>query len=307
MHILILGGQGFLGKALQSRWVKHAELTILDPQPPADPIPGVVYIQDLIQNAPSVLPKWGNYTHVIHLVSQSLPNVFTPIHDIQNDLLPTLEFLEALPIHSALQHFVFLSSGGAVYGEGSSLSFDETHLLQPQSSYGIIKGAIEHYINLYAASKGFTATILRPGNIYGPGIRGPRNQNAPYVFLQAMKNGLPINIWGNGSASKDYVYLEDVAEVLEASLLRKSDGVFNIGTGKATSVLELISLLEKVSGLKAHCCFLPAFNTDVPFLSLSAKKAGSILNWYARTSLEAGLSRLWEDLSSLPPTPYHRL
>jgi UDP-glucose 4-epimerase len=301
MHILILGGQGFLGKALQTRWAQHAEITILDPQPPVDPLPGIVYIKDSIQNAATVLPQWGNYTHVIHLVSQSLPNVFTPIQDVQNDLLHTLAFLEALPTYSALQHFVFLSSGGAVYGVGAAQAVAETQLLMPRSSYGIIKGAMEHYINLYATIKGFTATFLRPGNIYGPGIRGPRNQNAPYVFLQAMKQNLPVKIWGDGSAGKDYIYLSDVAAAVEASLLRKPVGVFNLGTGKATSVLELIDLLEKVSGLKADRHFLPALNTDVTFLALNSKKAEAMLDWQPITTLEAGLSRLWEDLNSTMP------
>jgi len=295
-HVLLLGGEGFIGRGLQLKLAGKVNLTVLDRSKPQNPINDVTYIQADLAMASEALSEWGRFSHIVHLVSRALPNQFSPEHDIRTDVLDTLALLESLPNNGTLKQCLFLSSGGAIYGNGGGLAIHESQALYPQSSYGIVKGTIEQYINVYAKRKGFLATHLRPGNIYGPGLRGTRQQNAVYVFIRAILKGEPIEVWGDGSAIKDYVFLNDVTEAIALALANPTQGAFNIGTGKAVSVKELIQCIEWVTGKMAQVHYTRALSTDVQRVVLDSTKAANAFGWKPQTELKEGIKAVWDDL-----------
>ena len=150
---------------------------------------------------------------VLHLVSTTLPKSSNddPIYDVQSNVVATLQMLNAMVAHN-VRKIVFISSGGTVYGNPMYLPIDEKHPTDPLVSYGITKLAIEKYLQMYSHLYGIRAITLRVANPYGERQRIETAQGAVGVFLHHALKGLPIEIWGDGSVTRDYIHVSDVAE-----------------------------------------------------------------------------------------------
>jgi UDP-glucose 4-epimerase len=180
--------------------------------------------------------------------------------------------------------FVNISTGGAIYGE-TPVCADETISVDPPSNYGRFKAKAEKLVE----SSDFRAVTLRLANIYGPRQRKDLEGGVIAIFIACWKRGEPITVFGDGSYERDYVYVADVVESVVAALSGTHAGVFNIGTGVATSVNELVSALASVLGPPPGILKAPARPGEVLRGCVDPSKAGAEGLWRPKTSLAAGL------------------
>ena len=238
---------------------------------------------------------------VFHLAWATIHEVSNrdPAGDVTTNLLPTLELLETCKL-SDVQKVVFASSGGTVYGPAQSLPIPEDHPLCPVNSYGITKLAVEKYLEMYRHLYGLEYAALRPSVPYGPRQNPLARQGAVPVFLYRVARGLPIDIWGDGSVTRDFFYVTDLVEAFIKVAFRKQPTehrVFNVGGGREISLLQLVRLVEETVGRKAEVDFQAARPFDAPRVLLDTRLAEDELDWRPTVSLQEGLARTWHWMS----------
>jgi UDP-glucose 4-epimerase len=228
---------------------------------------------------------------VLHLVSTTLPKSSNddPIFDVQSNLVATLQLLNAM-VAKKVRKIVFISSGGTVYGNPAYLPIDENHPTEPKVSYGITKLAIEKYLLMYQQLHGIKANILRVANPFGERQRVETAQGAVGVFLSRAIQNLPLEIWGDGSVTRDYIYVSDVAEAFARAVeYEGSKSIFNISSGVGTSLNDLIRLIEHVLGREVVCNYRQGRSFDVPISVLANSLAQQELGWLPRVPLKEGV------------------
>ncbi|SFA70495.1 UDP-glucose 4-epimerase [Pseudomonas sp. NFIX10] len=297
MKILIFGGGGFIGSAIADRLLADGhslrifERPRVEPYRKFEPTESVEWVTGDLMSTHDVSEAVDGMDAVLHLVSTTLPKTSNddPIYDVQTNLVATLQMLNAM-VEKGISRILFISSGGTVYGAPNYLPVDEAHPTDPQVSYGITKLAIEKYILMYQHLHGIKATVLRVTNPYGERQRVETAQGAVGVFLSRALKNESIQIWGDGSVTRDYVYVSDVAEAFALAL--KYDGphsVFNISSGSGVSINELIERIETVVGDTIDKQYLPGRPYDVPVSVLDNGLAARELKWAPKVRLEEGL------------------
>ena len=184
-----------------------------------------------------------------------------------------------------------LSSGGAGYGEQMEFPAKEGHLLQPLSPYGVSKVSVELYLHFYGKTHGLDYTILRYANIYGPRQDPLGEAGVVAIFTNAMFDGKQPIINGDGAQTRDYTYVGDVVEANLFSLSKGSGEAFNIGTGIETDVNELAQKLRGLIGYKGEITHGPAKSGEQKRSVIDPSKAGNMLGWKPKVSINEGLKR----------------
>lgn len=296
MRCLILGAGGFIGQQLLlTLHSMRVEVIVYDR-------PSV--ISDLQARFPGIKCVAGNFATehrwqkllrgvdvCFHLISTMLPKTSNdaPITDVSENLIGTLHLLEAAR-HSRPK-IIFTSSGGTIYGPPSMECIKEDHATNPLCSYGITKLAIEKYLHLYQHLHDISSVVLRIANPYGPGQKPDAIQGVIAVFMGRVLQNDTVNIWGDGSVVRDYVFVGDVVDaLLSAAEYTGPQMTFNIGSGIGYSLQEILRLTEFVTNKKAQVIYLAARNFDIPKSILDISSAKAELNWSPTTSLEKGLA-----------------
>lgn len=296
---LVLGGAGFIGSHLAEALLQAGHRVRIFDRPHLDRLPGFlqrpefeVFTGDFL-NPRSLSPALEGSEIVFHLVSTTLPKTSNdnPMYDVESNVMGTLRLLE-LCRQQRVRKMVFASSGGTVYGVPRSVPIDESHPTDPTCSYGIHKLAIEKYLQLNHRLHGLDYCVVRPANLYGPRQRLDVAQGAVAVFLDRALRGQPIQLWGDGSVVRDYLYVGDAAEALvKAAAYQGEPKVFNLGSGVGTSLRQLIKEIEALLGRALAVEYAAARALDVPANVLDASLAARHLGWTARTPLAEGLRR----------------
>jgi UDP-glucose 4-epimerase len=302
MKIIIFGGGGFIGSTIADRLLLDGhELRIFE-RPRVAPYrkfaesERVEWIAGDFSSTHDVSDAIRGVDVVLHLVSTTLPKNSNddPIYDVQSNLVATLQMLNAMVAHN-VRKIVFISSGGTVYGNPMYLPIDEKHPTDPLVSYGITKLAIEKYLKMYSLLHGISAITLRVANPYGERQRIETAQGAVGVFLHHALKGLPIEIWGDGSVTRDYIHVSDVAEAFVRAVgYSGARSCFNISFGAGTSLNELVDMLEDVLGKPVERRYLPGRPFDVPVSVLSNDLARDELEWAPSISMRCGIVRVAE-------------
>lgn len=299
MKIAIFGGGGFIGSAIADRLLKDGHQLKIFERPRVPPYreftahEQVEWVTGDLMSTHDVAEVLDGVDTVLHLVSTTLPKSSNddPIYDVQTNLIATLQMLN-LMVSKGIRKIVFISSGGTVYGPPTYLPIDELHPTEPQVSYGITKLMIEKYLLMYQHLHGIKANILRVTNPYGERQRVETAQGAVGVFLSKALKDQPIDIWGDGSVTRDYIHVSDVAEAFaKATTYDGPESVFNISSGNGTSLNELVASLEKVIGKDIQRNYLPGRPFDVPTSVLCNERAARELQWKPVVDLESGLRR----------------
>lgn len=299
MRVLLIGGGGFIGSTVADRLLREGhELRVLE-RPRVAPyrafLPGetVEWRAGDIESGSDLGAAVEGMDAVMHFASTTLPKNSSedPAFDVQSNLVPAIRLLESMATAGA-RRIVFISSGGTVYGPPRYLPVDEEHPTNPIVSYGVVKLAIEKYLLLFERMRGIRPVILRVANPYGERQRPETAQGAVGVFLNRALRGEPIEIWGDGTTTRDYVYIGDVAEAFASALTYEGkERVFNIGSGRGESLNELVDALETTLGRPIERRYLPARPFDVPSSVLSCELARRELGWSAKTGLREGLAK----------------
>lgn len=299
MKVVIFGGGGFIGSAVTDRLLAqgHAirifERSDVTPYRSFGESESVEWIKGDFLNSSHVMEAIDQTDVVVHLVSTTLPmnsNV-NPVYDVQSNIVATLQLLGAM-VERNVKKIVFISSGGTVYGKPRYTPINETHPTDPLVSYGITKLAIEKYLLMYQHLHAIKPVILRVANPFGERQRVATAQGAVGVFLHRALKREQINVWGDGSVTRDYVHISDVADAfLKAIEYSGQESIFNIGSGRGTTLNELLVTIEKCLGTDVARHYSAGRSFDVPVNVLDISLAVRELGWRPQVSLQDGITR----------------
>jgi UDP-glucose 4-epimerase len=240
---------------------------------------------------------------VFHLMSTTVPatSQADPAGDLESNVLGTVRMLDEA-LRSGVRRIIFASSGGTVYGVADGKNFTENSPTRPITAYGTGKLAIENYLELYRRLHGMEYVILRIANAYGE--RQPPSDVHGVVarFLQNAIRGQELRVFGDGSAMRDFVHVEDVIRAFLAALSHDGEKrLFNIGTERGTSLNQLIDIIEQVVGHSLPRQYLPPRAFDVPWNVLDASLARAQLDWQPQVDLLDGIGRTHRSMLNEEP------
>lgn len=220
-------------------------------------------------------------------------SVKDPAYDARNNIIGTINILEA-SARTDVKKVIFISSGGAIYGEQDYFPADEAHPTRPLSPYGIAKLTGEKYLYFYHKTYGLNFISLRYANIYGP-RQNPRGEAGVIAIFASklLKNEQPI-INGDGKQTRDYVYVSDVVDANIKAMEFNGCDYFNIGTGLETDVNELFHKLKHLTKSKAKEVHGPVKPGEQLRSVLNNNKAKQLLNWFPKINLDQGLKQTVE-------------
>jgi UDP-glucose 4-epimerase len=230
---------------------------------------------------------------VVHLAAQAAVarSVADPVFDATVNVVGTAALLEACRRHG-VGRVVYISTGGAAYGDTDMLPTPEDHPARSASPYGVSKVAAERYLECWAGMTGGTALTLRLANVYGPRQSPHGEAGVVAIFSHRLLAGEPCVVFGDGEQTRDYVYVEDVADAVARALVRtEATGVANIGTGIETTVNELYRRLAAAAGVSRPARHAPPRGGEQRRSALDASRAKALLGWTPATSLDDGLER----------------
>lgn len=308
IRFLLLGGAGFIGSHLCDALLSAGHSVRLFDRPGVPPYrvfgagERLEWIQADFNSATEVERAVLDCQVVFHLVSTTLPKSSNddPVYDIESNVVGSLRLLEAAR-HAGVQKIIFLSSGGTVYGVPQVVPISEFHPTDPVSSYGIGKLTIEKYLHLYEVLHGMNYCVLRLANPFGERQRVNASQGAIAVFLNRAIHMQAIEIWGDGSIVRDYIYIADVVDALiAAAFYPGSERLFNIGSGHGKSLNDILVAIEELLGRPIARTYLPGRTFDVSANVLDITHALKHLVWSPKVSFEVGLARALRALSDTP-------
>ena len=298
MRVLVTGGTGFIGSHVIEHLVqKGHEVTSLSlsSRLPARLSSSVQVVHGNLMDKRILDSCLKEVECIVHLAWSSLPHstIECPDVDIEQNVLSSVALLEQAHKYG-VEKAVFLSSGGTVYGISDELPIHEEHPCAPICSYGITKAATENFFKLYHQVYGMNGAVLRVSNVYGPRHKASSGQGVVGVWLDHCMRREPIEVFGDGGVIRDYIYVTDVAKAVVAAVEKnQSLGVLNIGTGKGTSLQELLNFMEGVIGFIPEVRFSPQRVFDVPENILDASRAKTSLDWEPLVGLPEGIELTW--------------
>jgi len=220
-------------------------------------------------------------------------SVADPLFDARTNILGTISLLEAAR-HAGVRKVLFVSSGGAAYGEQETFPAPETHPTWPVSPYGVSKRSGELYCHFYQAEYGMPFVAFRYANVYGPRQDPHGEAGVVAIFSGRMLRGEPVTVNGDGKQTRDYVFVGDVARMSLLALERDATGPVNIGTGRETDVNELAAMMLEVSGSRSEVRHGPAKGGEQRRSVIDIRRAGEVFGWRPEVSLRDGLARTVE-------------
>jgi UDP-glucose 4-epimerase len=305
--VLVSGGAGFIGSHVADGFLAAGwDVTVLDnlSRGRQAQVPRAATFRQMDAGSLEAreLVAAGGFEVLCHLAAQIdvRVSVSDPILDAEENLLALLNLLEGGRA-GGLKRVVFSSSGGVVYGEGTP-PHKETNPKLPISPYGVTKLASEFYLHVYRTLYGLEALCLRYANVYGPRQDPHGEAGVVAIFGNRLRTTKPITIYGNGSQTRDYVYVGDVARanLLAATVaVPVADGTidpwgFNIGTGTETSVTQLAETMMAATGRKVPIEYAEARAGELQRSYLSIGKAAKVLGWTPDVALHEGLRRTYD-------------
>lgn len=220
-------------------------------------------------------------------------SVREPVYDARVNVLGTLNLLD-LCIADGVERFMFSSTGGAVYGDLERFPADESHPIRPLSPYGASKGAVELYLGVYSQVKNLPVTIFRYPNVYGPRQSARGEAGVVAIFSQMMLKGQSPRIFGDGSKTRDYVFVRDIIRANLMALDGKVDGLFNLGWGIEVTDFEIFEAVRRVVGTDLEPIYDRVRPGEVYRVVLDASRAKSALGWEPEVRLEDGVKEAVE-------------
>jgi UDP-glucose 4-epimerase len=302
-RVLITGGNGFIGSHIADRFVANGwEVFVLGQgSRPSNPLPddsrvirGRVGDRALLEQIFSL-----GLDGVVHSACSTFPTSSNEdkMTDVRTNLVESLELFECC-VKYKIPKLIFASSGGAIYGIPKQLPLPEESPTNPICSYGIVKLALEKYLELYRELHGLNYVSLRISNPYGPRQNPNGKQGVISVFASRMLQNKPLTLWGKGDAVRDFVHVRDIARLFYLAMTSKEQGVFNAGSGVGISINDLIGMMSIELGVVPNIIRLEARQADVPATVLSCRKARNSFGWVPQIPIEQGIREVGAWLSN---------
>ena len=295
MNILVTGGAGFIGSALVARLVGAGHRVTAVDDCSAGSASRVCAGAGFHRADVATSALAGAFAScapeaVVHLAART--RVAGPPARLAQEAAANVRGTRNVLAHCAaggVRHFVFASSGGALYGDGAPLPTPEDRPPAPVSPYGASKAAGEAWVMALGRRAGMRCTILRYANVYGPGRPGHASPDVVTAFARAMLAGARPVVYGDGRSVRDYVHVDDAVEAAVLALAAGRAGVFNIGTGTARSVAEVFEALAAAAGYEGEPVHAPARPGELARSCLDARLAARALGWRPRVAFAEGV------------------
>jgi UDP-glucose 4-epimerase len=297
--VVVTGGAGFIGSHIVDKLVarKH-EVHIIDDLSSGsrDNVahhPQVkLHVVDIRSNEARESVEKLAPDFVVHAAAQVSVRVSMDQPALDTDLNVTglVNILAALKNQKGA-HVVFLSSGGAIYGEQVAFPAKEDHPIKPESVYGLSKRVGEEYLEFWSRTWGVTSTALRLSNVYGPRQNPHGEAGVVAIFCEKLLAGKSITINGSGEQTRDFVFVEDVAEAVGRAVETRVAGEFNIGTAKETSVTALAEQLRALTAPSAEIIYAEAKPGEQMRSCIDNSAAKAKFSWSPKVDFEQGLKQ----------------
>ena len=295
--VLVTGGAGFIGSRLTNTLVDNTDVTVYDSLTTGDratvPEKAALIEADIREEATleGAIADADVVFHEAALVSVA-QSIEAPRASHSTTATGTLNVLEAARKHDTS---VVLASSAAIYGQPETIPIDEAHPKTPTSPYGLDKLAADHYARLYHEHYGLETIALRYFNVYGPGQTGGDYAGVISVFIEQALNGEPITVHGDGTQTRDFVFVEDVVEAnLVAARTTHVGEAYNIGTGESVTIRELAELIRDITDAESEIVHTEPRDGDIEHSEADISKATEQLEFEPTVPLREGLERTIE-------------
>jgi UDP-glucose 4-epimerase len=301
MNVLVTGGAGFIGSTLADALIAEGHsVHIVDnfySGKPENIHPKATFHElDICDARTARLIESERFDAIFHQAAQMdvRKSVAEPSFDANVNIMGSLNILEAAQ-RAGTRKVVFASSGGTVYGDLVQFPAPETHPLLPTSPYGISKLTVEHYLRFYQQVYGMHYVALRYANVYGPRQNPHGEAGVVAIFCSRLLAGQPTIVNGDGTQTRDYVYVDDVVAANLAALHWSGEaGAFNVGRGVETDVNEVFDVINRATGSRATRTHGPAKVGEQLRSVIDPTLAGQVLGWKPLVGVEEGLARTVE-------------
>jgi len=292
-RIIITGGAGFIGSHLTAALRKNGykNLLVIDKNRPTDH--GARFIKGDFSNSRLLHQIIKNGDIIVHLACSTIPSTSeqNKEKDIMENVIGAVRLLENCR-GKKLKNFIFLSSGGTVYGNISKPA-KETDAAKPSNAHGLMKYLIEKYIEIHAQLYGLNYIIIRASNPYGRKVVGGIKQGVIDVLLKKITDNQLIEIWGDGKVVRDYFHVDDLTALLVKIIKKPAlNQTINVGSGHGISINNLLKIIKKITGKKLKIKYLPGRGFDLPYNILNINKAKKLYGWRPKIGLEDGIKKI---------------
>ncbi len=305
MRILVTGGAGFIGSHICDKFVALGhEVHVLDDLSGGSRAniatgAGLSMFDVRSRDAATAVRTFAPDVVCHHAAQMDVrKSVTDPAFDADVNVVGLLNIVEAARLGGKLQHVLFASSGGAMYGEQDAFPAVETHAVRPESPYGLAKAVCEQYLAWYHRAYGITYTALRYGNVYGPRQNPHGEAGVVAIFTRKILDGAGITINGDGLQTRDYVYIDDVVAANALALSARPIGGFNIGTAVETTVVTLAQVLVAASHKAVAVVHGDARAGEQRRSVIDAGAFAAITGWRPTIFVDDGLTRTYDWFAS---------
>jgi len=306
-RVLVMGGMGFIGSHL-SRLLLHEGYSVrifdklFGSRSLIADIERKIEIDEGDADRPEdILRALRDIDIAVDFIHSTVPGVSMkdPAYDVQSNVVSHAAWLSQLN-KTKLRRIIYVSSGGTVYGIPRENPLREDHPTEPICSYGITKLAVEKYIAMYSDIYGIDYRICRPANVYGEGQHLHVGQGVIGVFLEQCLKKQSIEIWGDGTVSRDYNYVEDMVRGVVELIQHNGEGrIFNISSGRGYSLNDIITIIRDDLKIPVHVNYLSARGFDVPVNILDSSRLMRETGWKPQIDLMTGMRRVYDYLKTL--------
>ncbi len=295
MRILVTGGAGFIASHVADAYIGQGhEVAILDDLSRGNRANinvnerfylGDIRDRDFVQRVfAEVKPEVVNH----HAAQMDVRRgVREPLFDASVNILGSLNVLEAAIAHET-RRVIYISTAGAAYGEPKRLPVGEDHPIDPITPYGISKHTVEHYLFTFGVLYGLEYVVLRYGNVYGPRQSSKGEAGVYAIFCEQMLAGIQPVIYGDGSKTRDYVYVADAVGANVAALEKGTGEMFNIASGVATTDFQVFDLVRRMLGKHIEPRYADRRPGEIEHIVMDISKAQRVLGWSPLVTLEEG-------------------
>ncbi len=298
MKVLVTGGAGFIGSNVVDRYIAEGhEVVVLDNLSTglAENINAEATFYEVdMTDREAVEDVFAREKPAVinhHAAQMNVrKSVEDPGFDANTNIVGSLYLLEA-GLKNGVEKVIYISSGGAIYGEPDEIPATEECSIHPISHYGVSKFTIEKYLWLYNYNDGLRYTVLRYANVYGPRQRPDGEAGVTAIFSGMMLRGEQPMIFGQGDKTRDYVFVEDVVEANVRALTGGDNEAFNIGTGVQTSDQEVYDTIAAATGYDKPAVYGDERKGDIKHTALHCAKAKTVLGWEPKYTFAEGVAK----------------
>jgi UDP-glucose 4-epimerase len=303
-NVLITGGAGFVGMHLTDHLLGRGDyaVTVIDNESLGSrdnlPLDKINFIAGDLRSVDDVKQATDGQDVIVHLAADTrvMDSIENPTFNFENNVIGTFNLLTAARA-AGVQRIVAASTGGAILGEVTPPVHEEM-APQPTSPYGASKLMLEGYLSAFSASYGVSGCALRFSNIYG--TRSLHKGSVVAHFYKQMLDGNPLVVYGDGTQARDYLYAGDLVEAIEAAMNSDKSGAFQLGSGKATTINELIDTIRTVTGEDPEVIYKDFRAGEIRNTWCQVDKARAELGFDPKTPLEQGMRETWEWFQAQP-------